>query len=347
MSFAKIASVLDELGFDHYGFARLEAPLTMDYYRAWLARGDHADMSFMVDHAEYKADPRAWAPRARAAIVIARSYLPHPYPRDARPRGLRVAQYARGSDYHYRFQKELEEVARALTAAIGSHEFLCYADSAPILERDLANRAGIGWVGKNTCVIDRDRGSLFWLGQILTTLEFDDEPPARPVDFCGTCTRCLDACPTGALVEPRRLDARRCISYWTIEGRAAPPEDLRAKFGDWFFGCDICQTVCPWNHRAHGAGPLTALAARGPRDAVIEDLRWILGSTHRGILRGVAHTPLTRARPAQLKRNALLVIGNEGLVELRAEVERATEVAELKEVARWSLERLGFSLPHE
>ena len=345
MVFGNISSRLERHGFEHHGFAALEAPLTIAYYRQWLARGDHADMHYLEEHAEWKANPRDWAPRARTAIVVAQPYLPHPYPRSTRLRGVRIAQYARGSDYHYRFLNHLEEVAIELRDEYGDEEFLCYTDAAPILERDLANRAGLGWYGKNTCLIDPDRGSFFLLGQILTTLAPPESPAPAPPDFCGTCTRCLDACPTGALEEPRRLNARKCISYWTIEAKTAPPADLRARFGDWFFGCDICQTVCPWNIRAHGRDVLTKLAERAPRESLIEDLRWILNASGRGLLRGVDHTPLTRARPATLKRNALVVIANECFAELRPEVERAALVPDLKEVARWTLERLGLNPP--
>ena len=153
-----------------------------------------------------------------------------------------------------------------------NQQFLCFTDSAPVLERDLAFRAGLGWIGKNTCVIHPQHGSLFFLGEILTSLQLHSETP-QMADFCGTCDRCIQACPTQAL-SVRKLEASKCISYWTIEARMDAPEALRPKFGDWFFGCDICQTVCPWNEKAFGLSkkPITQ-----PSPAeMIPDLRWIL-----------------------------------------------------------------------
>ncbi len=153
-------------------------------------------------------------------------------------------------------------MAESLRAEFLGEEFLCYTDAAPILERDLANRAGIGWVGKNTCLIDPRRGSLFSSGPNPDDARARRGGDPAGADFAAPATRCLDACPTGALEEPRRLNARKCIAYWTIEAKTAPPAFLRERFGDWFFGCDICQTVCPWNLRAHGRDVLTELAAR-------------------------------------------------------------------------------------
>lgn len=338
--FGKISRLLERHGLSHHGFARLETPLTIQYYRDWLARGDHADMAYLHDHLAWKADPRAWAPRIQTAIVIALPYLPHPYPKVSRITAARVAAYARGRDYHHAFLGQLNRVALALKSDFLREKFLCYADTAPVMERDLAARAGLGWFGKNTCLIDPKRGSFFLLGHILTTMPYATDAAPVVTDHCGTCTRCLDACPTGALEGPRRLNARKCISYWTIEARTAPPVELRPQMGDWLFGCDVCQTVCPWNQRGPGRDLLADLARPGERSTLIDELRWVLISSHREVLRGVAGTPLTRARPATMKRNALIVIGNKRLTELRPEVELALARPELKEVADWTLERL-------
>jgi epoxyqueuosine reductase len=333
-----VSKLLRENGFDHFGFARLQKPLTMDIYREWLDHGHHGNMDYLRTHADLKERPKELAPRALSAIVIAKSYFPHPYSGDLSA-SFRTALYAKGGDYHHQFRRELEDIARRLKDEFQSEEFLCFTDSAPILERDLAYRAGIGWVGKNTCVIHPQKGSLFFLGQILTSL--DCEPPSSPIrDFCGTCSRCIEACPTQAIESPRKLNATKCISYWTLEARADAPEELRAKIGDWFAGCDICQTVCPWNEKAFGRANMRTLSADRVEPPKIEDLRWILTRSNHELLRHFASSPLQRPRPRGLKRNALQIIGNLRLTDLRPEVESFLEDEHLKNIARWALTQL-------
>ncbi|MBX3022275.1 MAG: tRNA epoxyqueuosine(34) reductase QueG [Bdellovibrionales bacterium] len=327
--------------FSHYGWAAVERPLSMDVYRQWLERGHHADMQYLQTHSAAKENPRSHFHRAHSAIVVAKSYAPHPY--GERPlKGLRTALYAQGEDYHLRFKDELESLAEALRREFSNEEFLCFTDSAPILERDLAYRAGLGWIGKNTCVIHPKQGSLFFLGQILTSLAPQTSPRTPVADACGTCDRCIRACPTGALEAPRWLNANKCISYWTIEARNDGPEEIRTRTGDWFFGCDICQTVCPWNEKHHGRDWMRQLAEghAHSEELLLEDLRWILNSSGKQIEKALVHSPLLRARPAGLKRNALVVIGNRRLQALRGEVEQATTNPRLKDVARWALARL-------
>jgi epoxyqueuosine reductase len=335
---SKVAEIMPRHPFSHYGTAALEKPLTIDVYREWLAHGHHGTMEYMATHLPLKEEPAKLAPRALSAVVVAKQYAPeHPF--GARMlSSLRTALYARGEDYHLRFKEELESLARELKDAFPSEEFLCFTDSAPILERDLAYRAGLGWIGKNTCVIHPEHGSLFFLGQILTSLPHDSK--TEPVkDFCGTCDRCIRACPTQAIESPRRLNATKCISYWTIEARESAPESMRASFGDWFFGCDICQTVCPWNEKKHGRDLMRALSEPATQDG-IEDLRWILSSSGNILTRTLEKTPLVRARPRGLKRNALLIIGNKRLHELKPEVLGLIDDPHLKEIARWALAQL-------
>lgn len=340
-----VRAALEEGGFHHYGWAPLDRPLSIDVYREWLREEQHGSMQYLAAHAEAKAEPRQHFPRLQTAIVVAQPYLPHPYG-DSPLKGPRLALYAQGEDYHLVFLNGLRRIQSSLKQKWPNEEFLCFTDSGPILERDLAYRAGVGWVGKNTCLIDPERGSLFFLGQILTSRALTPEtPPARPPlkDFCGTCDRCLRACPTGAIEKPRWLNATKCISYWTIEAREAAPLPLREQIGDWFFGCDICQLVCPWNLKAHGRELLQDLASsRAPADsaALVEDLRWILGASHRELARTLGRSPLARARPLGLKRNALVVIGNLRLVELLEDVVRAEAHPRLKEVATWTRAQL-------
>ncbi|MGE0526579.1 MAG: tRNA epoxyqueuosine(34) reductase QueG [Bdellovibrionales bacterium] len=372
---------LTRAGFSHFGFSALERPLSMDLYREWIRDGRHAGMDYLERHADLKESPASFMPRAQTAIVVARPYFPHPYPQPygALDFSARIALYASGEDYHFHFRRELEEVAANLRRVFVNQEFLCFTDSAPILERDLAYRAGLGWIGKNTCLIHPKKGSLFFLGQILTSVnlssvDMEDAQTSPIPDLCGTCDRCLRACPTQALVAPRTLDANKCISYWTIEAKADASLELRTQIGDWFFGCDICQTVCPWNEKLHGKAemqklsvaattltqtpthalrpkperesahaqePVRANAESTSTDRLIDDLRWVLTSSSRQIQKRFHGLPLLRARARGLKRNALYVAGNLRLAALRPEIELAQQDPRLKEVATWALGRLA------
>lgn len=332
---------LKRFGFDHYGLTPIAQPLSMDMYRLWLEKGHEAGMTYLKLHEPLKADPKKFAPRAETAIVVAKAYYPHPY--GASPLAARTALYAQGDDYHVNFKKELESVAKELANTFVNEEFLCFTDSAPILERDLAYRAGLGWFGKNTCLIHPKKGSLFFIGQILTSVLIPQKTRSVLPDMCGTCDRCIRACPTGAIEEPRVLNANKCISYWTIESREAAPIGLREKFNDWFFGCDICQTVCPWNEKSFGRIAMQELSQNqipSKNTSLIEDLRWILTASRNEISRKLAQSPLLRARPSGLKKNALIVVGNLRLVELLPEVEMSVAQEDLKEVASFTIRQL-------
>lgn len=336
---SKLAQTMERFSFSHYGCTPLSTPLSLPLYKNWLQAGMHGEMEYLERHLPLKEDVSRWSPRARSAIVVAKNYLPHPYPNansGSRQLKARTALYALGEDYHREFRAELENLAAALRLDFVRDEFLCFTDSAPVLERDLATRAGLGWIGKNTCLIHPQKGSLFFIGEILTSLDLTVNAPVVP-DFCGTCDRCLRACPTGALTEPRVLDARKCISYWTIEARGTAPRELRERFGDWFFGCDICQTVCPWNEKVFGK---SMLATTSSSETPIEDLRWILTSSNKTLSKAFATMPYSRARAMGLKRNALYVIGNLKLRELEEEVRTYLTHESLAELAGWTLERL-------
>lgn len=313
------------------GFARLDRPLSIDFYDAFLKEGMHGELEYLARHRDQKADPRKWISFAHSAIVLTFHYVtkenitPHA--------GKRVALYAtyteNQEDYHHEIRRRLAPILQELNTQYPEASFRLGLDAEPVLERDLAYRAGLGWIGKNTCLIDRDRGSLFFIAEILTSLELADETRTATIqsrDHCGTCTRCLDICPTGALLEPRKLDPRLCISYWTIESKSVAPRELRSKFGDWFFGCDLCQTVCPWNGKVFGRDEMQAQAqAVLPRDpaartALVDELREILTLSNRELERRFTLSPLKRARGSGLKRNALYVVGNLKLHELTNEV---------------------------
>jgi epoxyqueuosine reductase len=339
LSTQDLEAVLKAEGFDHYGFAELTTPVTIALYEEWLNKGFHGEMQYLERHLPEKRDPQRLMKTAKSAIVVTLDYLPHPEPLDSFPlsEASRIALYAKGADYHFLLKRRLTTVIDGLKKLAPGEDFVCFTDSSPVLERDLAKRAGLGWVGKNTCLLSRDRGSLFFIAEIYTSLALSTAAVEIP-DHCGTCTRCIDACPTGALVAPRELDARRCISYLTIEARDLPAKNLRAPIGDWLFGCDICQTVCPWNMKVHGKEELkTAITPLNERGSLIADLRFLLSSSNRALEKAFYGTPLLRTGGSGLKRNAIIVAANLRLVELRPEIEKLAGSEKLKELAEWAI----------
>lgn len=312
------------------GFSSLENPLAIEIYKSWLKQDFHGDMSYLETHLPHKENPKTWQVRAESAIVVAAEYFPHPKSASPFP-GARISLYAQGEDYHFWFKARLMKTCQDLRAQFPEHEFLPFTDSAPVIERDLAYRAGLGWIGKNTCLINQKKGSLFFIGEIITSLKLTSSLPP-PHDFCGHCTRCIEACPTQAIVESKKIDARRCISYLTIESKSVPPIELREKMGDWLFGCDICQTVCPWNQKQLKLVPVTA-----SNGDLIEDLRFILTASGKKIEEKIYGTPLMRARPFGLRRNALVIVGNKKILELETDVRRFADDPKLGELAQWTL----------
>jgi len=335
-----LEAVIKSHGIEHYGFSPLKNPLTLSHYEKWLSQGLQGEMKYLEDHLPVKKDPEARFQGLYSAIVITKPYFPQNQNEETLLPGLRVAEYARQKDYHLTFQKELEVLKEKLQFAFAGEEFLCFTDAVPLLERDLAVRASLGWVGKNTCLIDRKKGSLFFIGEILTSLSLENQKPLVS-DFCGSCRRCIDICPTGALTE-RVLDARSCISYLTIEAHSLPPENLRAQMGDWFFGCDLCQTVCPWNEKAHGKDLMKELSKERRTQATpetVRTLKTLLVTSNKKLMESLKESPLSRARGFGLKRNALIVIKELGLKELKEEVlHTSRQWPRLKELCDWVLE---------
>jgi len=248
-------------GFDRVGFARAGTAPSAARLRAWVERGFAGGMEYMTRALGRRSDPTQVLEGARTVIVAAAHYREPGEPPQAPEAGrARIASYAQGTDYHRVIEARLRAACTRL-----AERFSCrsrwYVDTGPVLERDWAQAAGVGWIGKNTCSIDPERGSFFFLAVILTTLELEPDEPS--VDHCGTCRACIDACPTGAIVAPHELDARRCISYLTIEHRGVLPEELEEPIADMVFGCDICQDVCPFNHRSRpGSEPDPELSPR-------------------------------------------------------------------------------------
>ncbi|MDB5295681.1 MAG: 4Fe-4S ferredoxin, iron-sulfur binding protein [Phycisphaerales bacterium] len=295
------------LGFDLVGVAPADPSRFRDYFRRWLDDGRHGEMAYLANRFDERVDPRAYLPGARSVVCVALNYYCElePVPEADRRRHGRVARYALGQDYHEVIKKRLQTLADWLRETVPGTRTVCGVDTAPILEREMAARAGVGWVGKNTCVISREAGSFLLLGQVLTTL---DLPPDEPdTDHCGTCTRCLDACPTGAITAPYELDATRCISYLTIEHRGEIAADLQRQMGDWVYGCDVCQEVCPHN-RAPPAGTDPALRPRVPTGTIdVEAAKdWTTEAYHAA----TRHSAMRRVKLPQFQRNAAIAWRN-------------------------------------
>lgn len=325
------------LGFDLVGIAPAMRPPHAEAFLLWLQQGYAGEMDYMERTAELRLNPAELLPNAKSAVVVGLNYTPRELP----PTDYRIARYALGEDYHTVIRAKLENLLSAFQALCPEAQGRVCVDSAPVLERELAWLAGLGWYGKNTCLINTHRGSYFFVGVLLLDVELEYDHPA--FGGCGNCRRCLDACPTGALVEPYRLDARRCISYLTIELRDGIPEPLREPMGEWLFGCDICQEVCPFNHpRPHQ--PLRATPTPEPRFTPrplpsLEEILQIDEESFRERFRG---SPTKRARWRGLIRNALIVAGNRADPALLPLVERYCQHPDpmLREHAEWAKRRI-------
>jgi epoxyqueuosine reductase len=286
-----------ELGFIACGITHPGPTAHGDRLDRWLAQGYAGTMRYLHRQAKRRKDPRLIAPAARAVVVVLDNYYTADEEADRAP--PRIAKYARGEDYHRTTQRRLRDLAEFLRAN-GARLSRTYADAGPVPERELAQRAGLGWIGKNTMLIRPDAGSFFFIGSVFTDLALEVDPPFE-LDRCGSCTRCLDACPTGAFVEPRLLDATRCISYLTIEQRGPIPEGLAERFEGYAFGCDICNDVCPWNERF--ARPTTVAEFR-PRSLLARAGRDHFESmTDEEFDREFGDTPLERPGLQGMRRN--------------------------------------------
>ena len=301
-----------DLGFDLCGIAPALAFPELQFLREWLDRGYAGDMHYMHRTADRRADVRAVLPSARSVISLGVVYnADRPYSTEnADPAVAAIARYAWGDDYHVEIGGRLSRLVELLRAAAGdSFEARAYVDTGPVQERVYAQYAGLGWIGKNTCLINPELGSWIFLAAILTNLAL--EPGAPGLDQCGTCTLCLEACPTGALVEPRVLDSTRCLSYLTIELKGAIPVEHRDAVGEHAYGCDICQEVCPWN-----LSPSTGVTTdrpwqpRGGLDGPKLLELWRRSDDElRALLKG---SPMKRAGVKRLRRNLAVAIGNSG-----------------------------------
>lgn len=307
---AQIRELAQAAGFDLVGLTPAVRPGGFDQLVEWIARGYHGEMEYIPNRLDAYGDPQRVLPGARTVLALAVNHhtLAPPAVSADPPTPLgRVARYAWGDlDYHTLLRARLRQLITTLHTLLPTARARGVVDTAPVLERDFARAAGLGWFGKNTLLINRHQGSWLFLAAILLDVEVDCDLPFEH-DHCGTCTRCLDVCPTQAFPEPRVLDARRCISYLTIELRGNIPRELRAGVGDWLFGCDLCQEVCPWNRRAPlSTDPVWNSRHPAGRVAVLD---W-LSLTDVELANHLADTPLSRPGPAGIRRNAALVAGN-------------------------------------
>lgn len=336
----QIKGLARDIGFDFVGIAPAGPPAHWAFYRQWVEKGYAGEMAYLGRNVERRADVRTVAPGAESVLCVGMNYYPGEVsvPDDGRPRG-RVSRYALGEDYHdlmkARLFRLLEEIRRLAPSADGR----VYVDTGPVLERDFASRAGIGWFGKHTNLIRKGEGSWFFLGEIILTIALDCDVPAG--DGCGTCTRCIDACPTGAIRAPYTLDSRRCISYLSIELKGAIPRELRPQMGAWVYGCDVCQEVCPWN-RKH------AQPARDPgfgtrQDAATPDLVDLLGMDQAAFSQRYRGSPVKRAKRRGLLRNAAVALGNVGGERDVAALAGALDDSEalVRGHAAWALGQIG------
>jgi epoxyqueuosine reductase len=326
-------------GFDEVGIARAERlDRDAEALASWLGRGLEAGMVWLARQSDKRSDPRKILPGCRSVVCLAVNYWPGPDKARTPPGRARVALYARSRDYHRVLRRKLEELARWLVEESGEPA-RAFVDTGPVLERAWAERAGIGWIGKNANLIHPRRGSFLLLGEILTAAELAPDPGPSP-DFCGTCTACLEACPTGAILEPRVVDSGRCISYWTIEHRGPIPEDRREGIGEWIFGCDICQEVCPWNRTFARATDRDDLGAR-------DDLRGldpveVLSMDENEFRQRFSGTPILRARFDGIRRNAAVVLGNRADPSSIPVLERSLSDEDplVRSHAAWALEKI-------
>ncbi len=326
------------LGFADIGIARPGIGPAGERLRAWVAEGRHGEMAWMADRIDWRADPGVLWPEAKSVIMLAESYAPERDPMTAldRPDRAAISVYAQGRDYHDTVKKRLKRLGRWLIDRAGG-EIKVFVDTAPVMEKPLAQAGGLGWQGKHTNLVSRRLGSWFFIGAIFTTLEL--APAAAETDHCGSCRRCLDICPTAAFPAPYRLDATRCISYLTIELKGPIPRALRPAIGNRIYGCDDCLAVCPWNKYARDAH--AHYAARPETDAPpLAELAVLDDGAFRERFRG---SPIKRTGRPRFVRNVLVAIGNAGDPSLATLARLLTGDTDplVRGAAVWALSRLS------
>ncbi len=327
-------------GFAKMGICRPDAiPGAAGRLAEFVAEGRHGQMGWMAERMGWRGDPTALWPEARSVIMLAEPYTPDSDPLEAITRRDRatISVYAQNRDYHDLVKKRLKRVGRWLLEQAPGHEIKVFVDTAPVMEKPLAQAAGLGWQGKHTNLLSRDLGNWFFLGAIFTTIEID--PDAPEPEHCGSCTACLDICPTAAFPAPFQLDARRCISYLTIEHKGPVDLELREKMGNRIYGCDDCLAVCPWNKFAAEAMELRYAARAELESPRLEELAKLDDTGFRTMFAG---SPIKRIGRDRFVRNVLYAIGNSGEERLEPAAQSLTDDPDptVAEAARWAVERL-------
>jgi epoxyqueuosine reductase len=338
-----------QLGFFLAGVTIPDPPPHYSTFENWLAQGHHGTMGYLATERsrERRADPREILPECKSILVLATPYTPNRWSsseayRDQNTVDTRIASYAQGADYHDILPARMKELVHFIEDQVeGPVKNRYYIDTGPILERDLAQRAGIGWIGKNTMLIHPKRGSYFFLSEILLDLELEPDAPFV-TDHCGTCTRCIEACPTDCILPDRTLDATRCISYLTIELKEDIPDDLRDKMGNWIFGCDICQMVCPWNRFAPEGDPAFNTSPSSPL-RTLPTLTEELALTPQAFNQRFKGTPIKRAKRRGYLRNVAVALGNSGDMQHLPVLQNALNDEEpmIREHAAWAIEKIN------
>lgn len=325
MNISEIKKLFKKQGFLDVSWVSLNKSLSFETYKAQVWNNNIGNMEFLKTHTDLK-DPEHQS--FKSALVALYPYYPN---ENSLKSSLKVALYAQEDDYHTVVQKKLTEIIKQIKIDHGGENFRACVDSYPVLERDLAYRAGLGWMGKNTCLLSKENGSLFYICEILTSIE-RLQSPRLYTDHCGTCTKCIDSCPTGAL-QPRKLNVEKCISYRNIEDKVSSVESLKKELHGWFFGCDICQTVCPWNEKVHGKDRMQDLTSpfKISKESVAE-LKTILSGSNKKLMEDYKDSPLSRARGTGLKKNALKLIHENKLTELKDFLKNLDVPDKLKEL---------------
>ena len=334
---SQIKDLAREIGFDDCRIAVAKEATHADSFRQWVDEGAHGEMAWLERTPERRCDPREVLPGCRSIVTLALNYYPGSNPET----GWRIARYAWNEDYHDLVEKKLKQLNEAMVELGGTQRY--YVDTGPVLERDFATDAGLGWSGKSTVQIHRQLGTWFFLAELLTTLDLPADQPFG--DHCGKCTACIDACPTDAITQPHRVDARRCISYLTIENKGPIPEEFREAIGDRLYGCDECLEVCPWNRFAK----LSSEARFHARESIFDlKTRDILNLTREDFSRIFAKSPIKRIKLPRLIRNACVVLGNTGT---KGDLPALKEVANspdplIAEHATWAITKIEARPSH-
>lgn len=337
----RIKAQATALGFAACGIARADAaPQTAERLAQWLEEGCHGNMIWMEERAAERGSPQSLWPQVRSVIMLGMSYAParDPLALAAEQDVGRISSYAQGQDYHDVVKKALKALARWMIDEAGG-ELKVFVDTAPVMEKPLAEAAGLGWQGKHSNLVSREHGNWLFLGAIYTTLELETDGPAK--DRCGSCNACQRACPTDAFPAPYRVDARRCISYLTIEHKGPIPEEFRAAIGNRIYGCDDCLAVCPWNKFANSAAANKAFLSRA--ELVAPHLGDLLDLDDAGFRAVFAGSPIKRIGRDRMVRNAAIAAGNSGNAQFQPQLERlADDESEVVcDAARWALKRIA------